>query len=251
MAYPNDPPAPPTLALKSGESINTGLVAWWPLTDGTGTTAADVSTGGNNGTLGTGVTWGTGSVGANAEFPSTLAGRVDTALDLAGENAITVSAWIRNDGSADGNSFGKIVTQSQGGAFDTYMNKELNISLTLDINSTTVQADNADIPAIGEWFHVCFVWEQSVTQAVYINGSLSGSGTADGSVIGATTHNVFIGGTSAATRPWDGGIQNVRIWNTALTAQQVSDIYTTPWLGSNYEETGNTYFFPAHFGGRL
>ena len=240
MGFPNDPPSPPTLALESGESINTGLIGWWALTDGSGTTATDIA-GANDGTLTSGVSWVNGSIGTASEYPSSGGEYVSTGLDLVGESAVTISAWIRNDGSSSGNNFGKIVTQSHSGNFDTYIRKSTNTSLAFDINSTTVFATNSDIPAIGTWFHVCFVWEQSVTQAIYVNGVLSNSGTADGSVIGSTTHNVFIGGTSAATRPWDGGIQNVRIWNRALSSLEVQGLHETPWIGSNYTDVEVLY----------
>ena len=55
MAYPNDPPAPSGMTL-TGASINTGLVGFWPLTNQSGTTTEDLSTGGNDGTLTNGVT---------------------------------------------------------------------------------------------------------------------------------------------------------------------------------------------------
>ena len=218
-----------------------GCVAWWPLTDGGGGIAKDL-VGRNDGTLTSGISWANSSLGNASEHPSAGGQYISTGLDLAGESAVTVSAWIRNDGSGLGNTFGKVISQSHVGSFDTYINKTGNASLAFDINSTTVYANNSDIPPIGTWFHVCFVWQQSVTQAVYINGVLSNSGTADSSVIGATTHNVFIGGTSALTRPWDGGIQNVRILDRALSESEVLQLYTNPWSGLSIP-SATRYFF--------
>ena len=213
------------------DPILRGCVGWWPLNDGAGSKAADLSVGGNSGTLVGNVTWESGERGYASEHPSADATYISTGYSAVGESAITVSAWIRNDGSAAGNSFGKIVSQGHATNFDSYMNKSANETLSFDINATIVTANNADIPAIGTWFHVCFVWEQSVYQGVYINGVESNTTTADTSVIGAVNHNLFIGGTSAATRPWDGGIQNVRVYNRALTATEVSRLYSEPWAG--------------------
>ena len=66
MAYPNDPPVPSGLTPLSSDPVNTALVGWWPLTDGTGTTAKDISTGANDATAGGTVTWETTSNGAAA-----------------------------------------------------------------------------------------------------------------------------------------------------------------------------------------
>lgn len=237
--WPYSPPASASMTLSTdtaATSLMTNCIGWWPLTTGSGTTAKDV-VGSNDGTLTSGISWANSSLGNASEHPSSANEYISTGLDLAGKSAVTVSAWIRNDGSGSGNNFGKVVSQSHSGNFDTYINKTGNSSLAFDINSTVVSASNSDIPAIGTWFHVCFVWEQSVTQAVYINGVLSGSGTADSSVIGSTTHNVFIGGTSAAPRPWDGGIQNVRIWDRALSSDEVAVLADRPWEGIEYGDT--------------
>ena len=234
MSYPNNPPVPASITVDTTASINSGLVGFWPLTNQSGTTTSDLSTGGNDGTLVGSITWEKGEKGYASEHPSTTSTYISTGYSASGESAITVSAWIRNDGGAITNNFGKIVSQSHAGNFDSYMNKASNVALTFRINSTTVQANSADIPAIGTWFHVCFVWEQSVYQGVYVNGVESNTTTADASVIGAVTHNLFIGGTSAAPRPWDGGIQNVRIYNRAITPTEVAELYSVPWTGTDY-----------------
>ena len=233
------PPASPTLSSASeATSIMTSCVGWWPLTEGSGTVATDL-VGSNDGTLASSVAWESGTLGTATEYPSTPYEYTSTTLDLAGKSAVTVSAWIKNGGSSAGNGFGKIISQSHSGSFDTYMNKPSNASLAFDINSTVVMANNSDIPPIGTWFHVCFVWQQSTTQAIYINGELSNSGTADGSVIGTTSHDVFFGGTTDVygNRPWDGGIQNVRIWDRALSSDEVAVLAERPWEGIEYGDT--------------
>lgn len=259
MAYPNDPPAPPTLALKSGESINTGLVGWWALTDGSGATAADISIGGNDGTLDTTVSFSNGPLGNNAEFsPDGVNDGIGTTYSPNGLSAISLSAWVRNDGGSAGDEFAKILASEHAGAsggFDWMIWKRTNSSYALYISGTgNLSIASTTLPAVGEWWHAAATWETGGNIKLYINGAevtYSTQGSYTGSL--TTTNDVEIGDTPDRVRPWDGGIQNVRIWNVALTAQQVSDIYTTPWLGSNYEElvAGNTYFFPAHFGGRL
>jgi len=213
------------------DPILRGCVGWWPLNDGAGTKATDLSTGGNDGTLVGSVTWESGERGYASEHLSASGTYISTGYSSTGQSAITVSAWVRNDGYATGSTFGKIVCQGHGGNFDTYMDQNNNVELAFLVNGKNVLANNADIPAIGTWFHACFVWEQSVYQGVYVNGVESNTTTADTSVIGAVTHNLFIGGTSASPRPWYGGIQNVRVYDRALSAAEVSRLYSEPWAG--------------------
>jgi len=231
MSYPNNPPVPASITVDTTASINSGLVGFWPLTNQSGTTTSDLSTGGNDGTLVGSITWEKGGKGYASEHPSAASTYISTGYSSTGQSAITVSAWIRNDGYATGSTFGKIVCQGHGGNFDTYMDQTNNVELAFLVNGTNVLANNADIPAIGTWFHACFVWEQSVYQGVYVNGVESNTTTADTSVIGAVTHNLFIGGTSASPRPWYGGIQNVRVYDRALSAAEVSRLYSEPWAG--------------------
>ena len=238
---PLTPPVPANITLDpvtvDESAINVGQIGWWPMDEGSGALVRDI-VGSRHGTNASQVEWQLDEQGISTIYPSIAGQRTETTLDLAGSSAVTVSAWIRNDGSSAGNSFGKIVSQSHSGSFDTYMGKSSNAALALDINSTVVTANNSDIPPIGTWFHVCFIWEQGVRQEVYINGVLSNSVVGDGSVIGSTSHGVMFGGTSdvVGNRPWDGGIQNVRIWNRALLGEEVFEIYTRPFVGSSLDQ---------------
>jgi hypothetical protein len=260
-AIPYNPPAPPTLALKSGESINTGLVAWWALTDGSGSSPADIS--GNSETLTNGGSseWGVQSVG-NVAVTNNSTGAyysTDSAFStmIGGSTPATdpwtISFWVSTyllgatysergilsigGSSADGTPF--LDVQHSGTTFRFFWAGPGGWT-----NITGVSHR--------EWANVTISFD-GTTCSVYTDGTLGGSRTATGTN-GSTSDKLWIGtGYDNTSTVPDTYIQNVRIWSTALTAQQVSDIYTTPWLGSNYEEVvaGNTYFFPAHFGGRL
>ena len=244
MAYPNDPPAPPTLALKSGESINTGLVAWWPLTDGSGSTATDISTGGND--VGFSVAgWEVESIGNCLDAVATSS---NTATTLNHPSAdVSYSLWIKGDTS---NLVGLVDGRSTlGGLNGTRVDiSSRKAKLVVDSSAgflNTASSTTEVAPISGAtWVHVACTWD-GVNAKVYVNGTLETTVAHGGTLSSLESYDINTPSSG------DLSVQNVRIWNVALTAQQVSDIYATPWLGSNYEETGNTYFFPAHFGGRL
>ena len=257
MAYPNEPPAPPTLALKSGESINTGLVGWWPLTetDDYVSGAADISTNANDGTQSGGVLSASTSLGNAASFDG-----VDDRFIVSsfqGSASGSVSFWSKTDLSGT-ISYSAFISHGgdNAGIFEI-ANNGTSSNLRWRLNFSGVAdggiSNLSGTIVAGVWTHYCLVWD-STNWVGYVDGVQSFS-AAHGLTATAVTKNLYFGTrrTTQASAHMPGNTQNVRVWNTALTAQQVSDIYTTPWLGSNYEEViaGNTYFFPAHFGGRL
>ena len=54
--------------VSTGSGTTNGLVAYWAMDDGSGTTASDSSGLGNNGVVNGGATWTTGKVGGGIEF---------------------------------------------------------------------------------------------------------------------------------------------------------------------------------------
>ena len=279
MAYPNDPPAPPTLALKSGESINNGLVGWWPLTDGTGTTAADVSTGGNDFTQSGSPAWVSTELGMAVDFNGTTdiyKAQSNSILSFGNgttDSPFSIAAWIKIDdgdttsnpifSKANGNGSGSTAGQLEYAFRVSWNGSNHELVLQIYDNNGNQQEKVAGGSSIttNEWHLCCCTYDGSGDRfgmEVYLDGVIE-SPTRSNQGTYVAMHSLSFPAVIGSFLPneplydqWmSGSIQNVRVWNVALTAQQVSDIYTTPWLGSNYEALGNTYFFPAHFGGRL
>ena len=163
---------------------------------------------------------------------------------LAGKNAITVEAWcflasysflptaVGNYGSGmqfllrvDGNRPAFWV--DNGGGF-----RVVNGSTTVPLNT---------------WTHLAGVWNGSVL-SVYINGVLNGTTSVVGGAFNATTNPVRIG-ASLTSEPWDGKLDDVRIWSVARTTTDINTYKsscvsgTTPGLLALYhfeEGTGTS-----------
>ena len=234
------PPASPVLSSASeATSIMSNCVGWWPLVEGSGTVAKDI-VGTNDGTI-TNVDWLDSELGMSSDFQTESNGdHITTNFSAAGQSEITVSFWMRNDGGATPNTYGRLLSMGFLNALDCYINKSSNNSLSFVVNSTNVYFSS--LPPIGEWFHFCGVWSQSSHQELYINGSQVATGTADTSVIGSGSHNVIIGGTTSGPRTFHGGIQNVRIWDRALSSSEVALLAERPWIGAEYNES--FYLYP-------
>jgi len=75
--------------------------------------------------------------------------------------------------------------------------------------------------------HLTFVRVGS-SVTLYINGALYGSGSGIASTLDATNGNFCIGNRIGSANYWNGLIGQYKIFNTALTAAQVADLYLNP-----------------------
>ena len=81
----------------------------------------------------------------------------------------------------------------------------------------------------GEYVHFAISFTGGQDVKFYQNGQLKSTQTHSISGTGTNSNNVVIGrNVTLNGNPWDGHISNVKIFNTALTAAQVADLYNNP-----------------------
>jgi hypothetical protein len=94
-------------------------------------------------------------------------------------------------------------------------------------------------PILNEWFHIVGVFESGQAVRLYINGlEVSQTNTSETSIndtgapfyIGALHSNYSEG--SLVDSEWDGFIDDVHIWNSALTQEQIQSYMSTPPTGN-------------------
>jgi hypothetical protein len=208
-------------------SFNTGrLIAWWKFDDGSGDTVADSSGFSRNGRLIGDPNWIDGITGGALEFDGD-GDYVDVGKEPAFDikNQITVSAWIKV------NAFDKdwqtiIAKGDRSWRLQRNWNKN-----TLEFACSGLVVPGNDWgPVYGNtdvndrrWHHVAGVYDQEKIY-IYIDGSLDASTTASGS-IRVNEEPVYIGENSQMpNRFWNGLIDDIRIYNYALTAEEISEI---------------------------
>ena len=233
MSFTNPYPAS-RLTLDATNSLSSGLVGFWPLTDGgSSTTAKDISTGANDGTLDTTVSFSNGELGNNAEFsPDGVNDGIATSYSPNGLSAFSVSAWVRSDGDSLGTTYGKIASSDHGGGIDFMVQKSTGQPRVYAGSGLSIPNVN---PPANQWNHVAATWASGGSPKIYVNGeevTYSTQTTYTGSL--STSNSIMIGDNSAISRPIEGGIQNVRIYNRALSATEVATLYNRPWEGTNY-----------------
>jgi hypothetical protein len=199
-------------------------VAQWSFDSGTitGTSVTDVTGHGNTGTIFGTASQTTGFLGQAMSFDGTT-GYVDagTPADLNLTGPYTLHAWIKPNAVSNWNTVvGKEATA--GGGYAMWLRGNGPLGCGQNHGSNTI-ASTGQVP-LGQWTAVDCVFTGSGLQ-IYINGQPSGSGGSS-QPPGTTTGPVRIA-KSIAGAFFSGLIDDVRIYNSALTASNILALYNS------------------------
>ena len=202
-------------------STPTGLVAAYGFDEGSGTTVADRSGNGNNGTL------------ANATWTS--GGKYGSALSFNGSNAwvtvpnssslnlstgLTAEAWVNP--SALGGAYRTVVFREQPGneVYSLYANQSSPQAPVGEVYAGGYKdAVGSGALALGSWTHLAMTYDGTSVR-LYVNGTLTTTTAAPGSL--ASSSGVLrIGGNNIWGEYFSGLIDEVRLYNRALSAAEI------------------------------
>lgn len=205
------------------------LVAYWDFNENTGTsTAYDKSGNGYDGTLEASMTesdWVRGKKGNGSalEFDESN-DYIDTVDIDFSTGGFTLSAWFKIETSSNNSDYilSKHDGTSSGRIYLGVIGSAGNIEYALDDGSFQGASTTGYNYRDGEWHHVAMVVDSS-TLKLYVNGQ--DSGTSDTHDNGLTTNNANwrIGRDNSSY--FGGMIDEVKIFNTALTPSQVAYEY--------------------------
>ncbi|MCX6270714.1 MAG: right-handed parallel beta-helix repeat-containing protein [Bacteroidetes bacterium] len=143
-------------------------------------------------------------------------------------SAITIEAWIKADvwkaNSWDGTIVGKDDVDHTG--YDLRCGDNGKLNFVIGASGVWTEAISGPVMLTGEWNHVTGVYDGSMIR-VYINGKLEGEQPLSAS-IGVSSKSLFIGGSPGYSvyplnRFFDGKIEEVRVWNVALTETEIRE----------------------------
>ena len=221
--------------------INNGLVGYWSFDGATisGNTIKDMSGNSNNGTN-NGATSTLGKRGQAMSFNRSSSQYISTPVptSLNGTNSnIAVSMWVKRDAINDYGAWYKIGTISVGGGDGFGIGVGGNLSIPgnriMFLYEGVAWVDTGvDYPSDNAWHHFVLVLSPTAYPTLYMDGAqiytntgYAGYGYAIGSL---GTPVSQIGGYMAAgseNRYWTGKLDEVRIYNRALTADEVGQLY--------------------------
>ena len=210
---------------------NLDLIGWWKFDEGTGDTAFD-SAGDNHGTV-YDTNWTTGIIGGALNFD----GDADY-VDLGNDGSLkpllpaTFSAWVRL--SSQGNAPYIIAVDNQtsryyGIWFSVNSSDKLAVSYgdgggpdptnrRSKAGTTTLSADT--------WYHVAAVITGGTDMSLYVDGiDDEGAYSGTGGSLSYSTDSVLIGTRHDFEFSFDGKIDDVRIYERALTDQDMWSLY--------------------------
>jgi hypothetical protein len=225
-----------------------GLVSWWRF-EGSGTTATDSGSGGNDGTLINGVT-------RSADVPipftntkSILLDGVDDYVDIGNPSnlstitSISISAWFKTTDTVGGLVIVGSDDQIQGRRY--ILRTESSNGIKLRFFSFSSNGSFDDIIGTtnindGQWHHVMAI-NNGTNLKIYIDGVLDNSNT-NGNLINTTfaTPNINIGRRSYSGNEnyFDGLIDEVAIWSSDQSANASAIGGTIPTDLSTYNPLG-------------
>jgi chitodextrinase/dihydrofolate reductase len=205
------------VASATTQASTPGLVAAYGFNEGTGTTVADASGHGNTGTI-TNATWTTGKYGKGLSFngSNTLV-TINDSASLHLTAAMTLEAWV-NMGIVD-NQWEDIVYKGN----DNYY---LEATSSKNVPAGGGTFGTAGAAAYGTsalpqnaWTHVAVTYD-GATLRLYVNGVQVSSLARTGNLV-TSTNPLQIGGDSFYRQYFNGIIDEVRVYNVALTAAQI------------------------------
>ncbi|MFO7619377.1 MAG: LamG-like jellyroll fold domain-containing protein, partial [Thermoplasmata archaeon] len=234
-----------------GPMADPNLVAEWKFDEGAGTIANDTSGKWNNGTLtnmNTGVCWVNGVNGTALKFDGNddyVSVPDDATLDIT--DAITIQAWVNYDFTGEQMAIVCKDDNIGNGNYDLYTmgNGVYLFSFHDSIPANQYFSVVAPVPTIvGEWYHIALshTFGNSASTKFVVNGQIVAGtwGAYNGNAIPiSNTVPVTIGkwqhfNTAGDYHNFRGSIDDVQIWNRALTENEISAYYNATWR--NYME---------------
>jgi hypothetical protein len=235
------------LAIMTGDwlehdSTRTGqLQLHWALNEGSGSTVTDSS--GNNHTANiysaTWMTPGYNGFGACLDFNGVGNYVVNNDVNVAlnGLDGLSVSAWIRSD--LDNTDKGFIVFENPTGNDSRNMRYDaagssgggtnvIKVGITATDGEQKIES-SSNVQKIGVWQHVAIVWASGQNLQLYIDGVLNTPTNIEATRSGTLTgYTRLIAGKgckdTAADQGWDGLIDDVRIYNYALSQAEITAV---------------------------
>ena len=149
-------------------------------------------------------------------------------IGISGNATFSISYWAYWDGSSFSSDYPSVVGNSTFSVSNGLSTTWKDGRPALDFWSVRYRADNTLLTQ--QWYHLVFTKTQgavSTTSKIYVNGAeVNGSLEGIDTNPNITNSNLTIGRlNNVSTRYWYGKIDEVGIWNTALTSTQVQSIY--------------------------
>jgi uncharacterized protein (TIGR02145 family) len=214
-----------------------GLVAYYPFNGN----ANDASGNGNNGTV-NGATLTTdrfGDVGKAYSFNG-VSNFIEIAnnsiFNFESQNRYSISYWIKPQTLSS--SQAQVIIMKQDGIGDSQdgwnsfiePNQKLNFYVRNGVGAPYSGCNYGNL-SVGTYIHVIQIFK-SDSVSVYLNGIKVGAASTNGAVVGNNSSSIFFGKawwglTYPNTIGYNGSLDDIAIYNRALSSQEISNLYSS------------------------
>lgn len=239
-----------TALISDGSSSSTwdsNFVGVYHLKNGTTLSLTDSSTAGNNGTGSGTPTATTGQINGGIHLVSASSQSVDLGNGI-NPIALTYSSWLkiaslpainfsytvlsRND---DNINYTQLLVTRQGS--NSFLNINPDMSTPTDVSFFGTVSLNT-----GTWYMVTVTYDSTNGMKGYVNGSADGSAAAAGDLTTTAGHTYMSLDFASGPRYMDGDMDEVRISNTARSADWILTEYRNQNSPSTFETLGTEAF---------
>ncbi len=236
-----------------------GLVGYWSFNEGTGDTVKDSSKSKNDGVL-SGAKWAKGVFGSALEFNG--ASDYVNILSPGGgitDKAVSLEAWIQSTGYNVNSNL--VFAGPEGLDFGIWIQGGRFFAGVWNSEGTQYSAISPSSPTLGLWYHVAMTCDFNTDKVVrfYVNGILNCTSAAVGTAIRSGHTTIDVGGRTPNASYFNGIIDDVRIYNRALSEVEIGKPYedylkmrvreintaaykNSPWIWTETPEPRTAYF---------
>jgi chitodextrinase len=205
-----------------------GLVAYYTFDEGTGTTAGD-SAGNSPGLLVGGTAWGAGKIGSGALVFDGVNDSVSFPTPPL-PNTFSIAFWARSDGKVTSDAY-EIMAGQYVNVISPCNNGGIYFGIATDVGGGASVKSSSCAPTAA-WTHYVGTYD-GVKAKLYVNGSLVGSLDKSGSVVSNFLNLTAGSYYGANSYNFHGAIDDLRMYNRALTADEVSQLSITSGSGGS------------------
>ena len=222
-----------------GHPLAQGLVGCWLMNEGGGNMIYDLSGNGNDGTLKGNTHWVPGKYGSCLDFPGDgdyVNVPKDTTLDI--DTVFTISFWVFFDGAngcyilnnyQDGSGRSILIHSDTDGS-------DQSIEVHIDDGSDVTGGQAVDGVSRNEWHHIVVTRNRGVEDCKsYLDGVATTTFTDNTAGTVVSDLDWTFGAQSSATskQELNGKIDNVMIFDRALSASEIQQLYCDPFCMFN------------------
>ncbi|NOR84865.1 hypothetical protein GQ473_02000, partial [archaeon] len=177
----------------------------------------------------------------------------DSSLNF-GSSSFTIESWIKSDTIQDGKILYKgngTIDFINGVEYTLYGDGSDSISFYIWDGTNDAWADTSTTVFDGNWHHIVGVFD-GTNVSIYLDGNLED--TMDATSVGnidTSNNDLIIGSTNTYTlgNLWNGTLDEVRLWNRALSEEEINASYNTRFYRLENNFTGlsdGTYKYTAY-----